>query len=105
MFYYGFHHIIYAFLCCVKCRLKKKRLKQIKNAALRREKLYELANKRLIKDLDVVTLLRQFWKFEILSSVILTPYQLSLLEFQRTNVIEEKSEDLQKLRKMNAIHD
>lgn len=67
MFYYNFLHILSNLFFCLKCWVKKKNLSKLKNSLLRREKLYNLAEERLNKDLDVINLVWQIWKFEILS--------------------------------------
>lgn len=87
-FKYTINDIFCSYFSCMMCRSKKT---ISLNKSLKKHYLFEKSQKKLLEELDVVSLIRAINEIKILKQTLLTQSQRMLLRFQRKKVIETAS--------------
>ena len=71
-FKYGVIDLFKSVCSCYCLRLKKKRIRSLRQAALKKEKRFQIGAEQLEKEMDVINLLKMMRILDILSNTILT---------------------------------
>ena len=79
---YNWKTIFHYFLWCIRCRSNKNRRK---HQTFRNHILYSSGKRKLMKELDVVSLLISARKIKIMSSILLNKHQTLLMNFSKDN--------------------
>lgn len=74
------------YICSCICCKTTKRIKL--NPELKKHVIYERGSKKLLQELDCVTLLRSIRQLKLLTNIFLNQNQKLMLRFQKKNLIE-----------------
>ena len=88
-FHYTLKHVFKYYFKCIWCR-SNKAIRQLNDG--KRDLYYGRAERKLAKDLDVITLLQMIQSAEIVQSILFDKNARQLLQFQRKKVVTASSD-------------
>jgi len=71
-FQFNLSDLIKGYCCFIPCRIRKKKLKVLKNKNLRRHKHFNLGVEKLEQELEIVPILKSLRKMDMITSTLLS---------------------------------
>ena len=86
------NRLSFLFCCCRKKLLEKWCSERLFSTAEKRSRQFQKGQRKLTRDLDIVTLIQRQQMHDVSKQVLYKPAERFLLQYQRRNVIESNSD-------------